>query len=68
MALRFDQKPLPDGVYAIVTDDGQDVAHIFTECAPWPVVRRAMAACASRYADGVWERRPLSTAADPDVE
>lgn len=56
MALSFDQMPLPDGVYAMVVDDGTNIVHVFTETAPWPVVRVAMSKCASDYAELRWVR------------
>jgi hypothetical protein len=63
----FDQRPFPDGVLAIVVDDGTDIRHLFTESEPWCVVREAMSRCADEYATTRWvrvsERAPSCTCA-----
>lgn len=56
MALVFDQRPLPDGVLHILIDDGNDVLHVFAECARWCDVARAAAQGSSVYAATYWRR------------
>lgn len=56
MAVRFQQRVLPEGVLSIICDDGRDIIHCFAENAPWVAVRRAMNQCVNDYAEGAWRR------------
>jgi hypothetical protein len=48
--------PMPDGVLAMVIDDGKTILHCFAELAPWRDVAVAMGACADAYAEATWVR------------
>lgn len=63
MRLCFDQRPLPDGVLSMVVDDGETIVHVFSECAPWPVVSAAMSQSAEAYAERHWQRCPARSSA-----
>lgn len=60
MPLTFHQRPLIEGVYHILIDDGHTVRHIFSECAPWSLVAKAAAKGSSEYAAQHWRRKQLA--------
>jgi len=57
VTLKFRQEPLPPGVYHVIVDDGQDVTHVFSDCAPWRVVQKAAEQGSTEYAARYWQRR-----------
>lgn len=57
MALRFDQTDLPDGVFHLLIDDGDDITHLFAERARWSDVARAASQGSTIYAETHWHRK-----------